>query len=157
MNNAIYRAIYSKLSTDVTLLGYLGLTAESTDAEKFEKFLKRIPTEYINLPRVLVLASVYSRPHLDIRFFDKKIVQIRVQTKDSTGSLNFKILSRIRELLDGETPQILSTDNISYWDMFEWEREDQAEVLHSDVYDYFNEYCITCAPRVNKKLLRETS
>jgi len=157
MKRAIFRAIFTIFAADTTLMGYLGLTVSSTIEEKLKKILARMPSDYLTptaekLPRIIIFAFFSGRKNYDVPILDKKRFRIEVQSSDETGRLNDKIMGQIRTLLDEQTPQILTTDNVSYWDCFRWESDGVPSTLHTDIYSDFSDYSISIAPAVNNRI-----
>ena len=101
------------------------------------------------------LANIYSRPNPQVPQLRDKYIRIHAQTKDATKRLNEQILERINFLIEEETLQIdTERDNVSYWSCFVFVTEGATTLMLADVYDYFFEYKISVAPKVNVKLLR---
>lgn len=167
MNQAIYRAIstlilglgeeeYTLEQTTLQdeIMALLGIDRDSSDTEKLGKVLKYVRSEHItNLPRITILADVIGVEGRSIKFLDEKYVRIRVESNDGTGRINEQILGKIRELIDGYTPNKVASDNVSYWSEFTWKREGKPPYLHADVYDLYHEYVIIIAPKKNRKIL----
>jgi hypothetical protein len=157
MKRAVFRAIFTIFGADETLMGYLGLTVSSPAADKLKKILPRVPSDYLTpasekLPRIIVFAFFTGRKNYDVPILDEKRFRIEIQSSDETGITNEKILGRIRTLLDEQTPQILETDNVSYWDCFRWESDGVPSTLHTDVYSDFQDYSISIAPATNNRI-----
>ena len=152
MNKALFRAFLDKVTQDDEFMSYLGLTTISEDTEIRKRIFNYLPTEFINLPRVIFENSVRGNPNSDIPFLRDKTIRIFCQTNDQTMNLNEKILNRINELIEEETLPILSTDNVNYWTCFQYTGEGTIPLVVSDVYTYFYEYEITVSPRKNKVL-----
>lgn len=152
MNKALFRAFLDQVTQDDEFMSYLGLTTVSEDTEIRKRIFNYLPTEFINLPRVIFENSVRGNPNSDIPFLRDKTIRIFCQTNDQTMNLNEKILNRINELIEEETLPILSTDNVNYWTCFQYTGEGTVPFVVSDVYTYFYEYEITVSPRKNKVL-----
>ena len=152
MNKALFRAFLDQVTQDDEFMSYLGLTTVSEDTEIRKRIFNYLPTEFINLPRVIFENSVRGNPNSDIPFLRDKTIRIFCQTNDQTMNLNEKILNRINELIEEETLPILSTDNVNYWTCFQYTGEGTIPLVASDVYTYFYEYEITVSPRKNKVL-----
>uniref|UniRef100_A0A6M3IGJ3 Tail protein n=1 Tax=viral metagenome TaxID=1070528 RepID=A0A6M3IGJ3_9ZZZZ len=157
MKRAIFRAIFTIFGADATLMGYLGRTPYSSTVEKLEKILPRVPSDYLTpapekLPRIIIFTFFTGRKNYSVPILDEKRFRIEIQSSDETGITNEKVLGRIRTLLDEQTPQILETDNVSYWDCFRWESDGVPSTLHTDVYSDFQDYSISIAPAINNRI-----
>ncbi len=158
MNQAIYRGIFTRIKDDTEILALLNIveanyeTDEAFTKAKFARIIKYIPTDFIDMPRIIIMGAVYSSEHSVIPFLDRTYIRILVQSNDMTGRVSEKLLDKIRELIDGYTPPILSTDNVSHWTEFSWKRGSKPLILHADVYELYSEFEISVSSKPNMKI-----
>ena len=152
MNKALFRAFLDKVTKYNEFMSYFGLTTTSEDVEVRKKIFNYLPTEFINLPRLVFENSVKGQPNPDVPFLRDKTIRIICYTSDQTMILNESILNKINNLIEEETLPIKQTDNVNYWTCFEYVGEGTIPLVVSDVYAYFYEYKISASLRKNKVL-----
>lgn len=152
MNKALFRAFLDKVTQDNEFMAYFNLTSTSEDVEIRKKIFNYLPTEFINLPRLVFENAVKGQPNPDVPFLRDKIIRIICYTTDQTMNLNETIMNKINDLIEEETLPIKQTDNANYWTCFEYIGEGTLPLVVSDVYAYFYEYKISVSPRKNKVL-----
>ncbi len=151
VKDAIFRLFWFNLKNNSIILELLGLSLNASDIEKRKKICPFPPSDYINLPKIII-GEVWFGENKQFKFLRDIHLEVHVWSNDETLETHRNILREIELLIDGEQFEIDSQDDLGYLSEFRLIQGGTLPLWISDLYDFYNTYVVVVSPKKNKKL-----